>query len=306
MLNNNRLLYLICSFIILIGTGCQSKEPKTLGNNSDARHATGLLLSQITSPNETERFDVLEEVKKQVGHIRPKDIEQALTSLRKKNVSTLIFVLMETESNAIYKLHPPARMASENSEGSFPNIAYYYARVNPQRGLPELYRLYKEHPTQRLAICKAIGRVGTSEAIEFLMEKAEKQKQLGGSTIPHLAGLESSNKIVEEANIVWFLEQDLDREESILLAHSKARFTQEELVSLYNAGKSKRAYAIEYVFRDPSKNFEALCSIIEKEMANKQYDRVLQLLMSDSMRRSKDQRVKKYRESVITRIDQST
>ncbi len=77
--------------------------------------------------NEAERFKVIEEAKRIIENIDVNDIEIILTSLQPKNVSTLVFVLMEKQSDTLYKLNIPARKAIENSQGSFPNIAYYYA-----------------------------------------------------------------------------------------------------------------------------------------------------------------------------------
>ena len=288
--------------MIPMGLRCHAGEPKIPESPFQTQESVIVLLNQLLSPKESLRFQVLGKAKNELRSVSYKDIERVLTTLRKKNVSTLIFVLMETKNSSIYNLQLPARLVTEDSAGSFPNIAYYYATVNPQRGLTELFRLYKEHSDQRLAICQAIGKVGISEALEFLMAEAKIQKNKGSSIIPFLAGLKCSNKIIDKTWIVWFLKQDLDREEIILLSHLKTMFEQNELISLYYTGERERKYAIQHIFHRPVVNFEALHCITDKEIENKQYDKVFQWMKSDSIQRCDDLRVKKYQVSVIEQI----
>jgi len=318
MISKNSIMYLLCLIAMVACAASQaegpapSADPKSLtgepalpGDTSQSKENVGTLLKQLMSPREAERFRAMDKAKTQLKGISVKNIEQVLTSLRKKNVSTLIFSLMEAGSDVLYGVSLPARRAAENSEGSFPNIAFYYARISPRKGLPELYRLYGERGDQRLSICKAIGETGDSEALKFLMAEAKAEKMDGASAFPFIAGMQSSNRNVSRDAIEWFLEQNLDREEIILLSRLRTSLTQRELVSLYDEGKKKRVYAIEHIFRKPDIYFEALCSVIDKELENRQYDKVRQLMMSDSIRRSKDQRVRQYREAVLGRIGNS-
>lgn len=260
------------------------------------------ILDRLISPDELRRFGDLEKAKENINRIKADDIERLVTSLRQKNMSTLIFVLMETGSDILYHLSPPAQMSVENSAGSFPNIAYYYARINPEKGLGELYRLYDKNRDQRLHICKAIGEVGSLKAAEFLMAEAMMAKESGNSIVPMLAGLLIYNKPVGQDKILWLLEQSLDREEIILLSELNIGFSQNELAGLYNYGGKKADYAVQYIFRDPVANFEAIRFIVDKELENKNYDRVLEWMMSDIFERINDPQLKLYRESLLELI----
>ena len=169
-----------------------------------------------------------------------------------------------------------------------------------------MYRLYKEHKGERLFICKGIGEIGTSEALKFLITEAKTEKEAGHSILPHLAGLESSedeNKGIDKFAVLNFLEQNLDREEIILLSHLKAEFTQKELIDMYNQGKRKGAYAVQYIFSNPAANFESLSFIVNSLLENKQYNKALELIMSDSIQNTANQRIREYRESVMKRIN---
>ena len=260
------------------------------------------ILNQLTSADEAERFKAMEKIKTQQDFVTVRDIEQSLASLRKKNVSTLIFVLMEAKSDILYRVGLPARMTLENSEGSFPNIAYYYAKIQPDKGLAELYRLYGKQSDERMAICKAIGEVGSRESSDFLMAEAFREKQAGKSMIPHLAGLQHSRRIMGKSEIGRFLGQNLDREEIILLSRFDTDLDSDTLTAFYSEGGRKRSYAVEYVFREPGVNFKVLCFMTDREIEKQNYETVLQWMMSDSIRQSKDEQVRQYRESVLAKI----
>lgn len=292
----------IALVVLLATVGCLTKKQSISKQDNGPGSEFTPLLTQLTSTKESERFAILERAEECTGDIGVPDVEQALTSLRRKNVSTLVFVLMKADNDVLYRIGVPARMTVENSEGSFPNIAYYYARVSPQKGFHELVLLYKKRSDERLAICKAIGEVGTPEASEFLMAEARMQADAGNSMIPFLAGLQSSSKAIDVSRVAWFLEQELDREEIILLSHLKTRFMQKDLIAFYDKGGRKRTYAIQHIFSDPAVNLDALRSVVTRALENNQHDTVRQWMMSDSMRGVEDQRVKEYRESVLDEV----
>lgn len=287
---------MIFLLIILTGTVFQAA-----GAGSRPEKAEDIL-NQLVSPDEAERFKAMDKIKGQEALVTVRDIEQSLASLRKKNVSTLIFVLMEKGSDILYRAGIPAKMTLENSEGSFPNIAYYYAKIQPEKGLKELYRLYGKHSNERMAICKALGEVGVQEAMDFLMTEALREKRAGNSIIAHLAGLQHSGRIMEQSKIGHFLEQNLDREEIILLSRFNTDLDSDKLRAFYTEGGRKKTYAVEYVFREPGVHFNVLCFMTDTEIEKQNYDTVLQWMMSDSIRQSKDERVRQYRESVLARI----
>lgn len=285
-------------FLLIFLTGIVSQAA---GSGSSPEKINDIL-NQLTSADEAERFKAIERIKAQQDVITVRDIEQSLASLRKKNVSTLIFVLMEAGSDILYRVGLPARMTIENSEGSFPNIAYYYAKIQPAKGLTELYRLYGKHSDERMAICKAIGEVGTREAADFLMTEALLEKQAGNSMIPHLAGLQHSRRTLGKSEIGRLLGQNLDRDEIILLSRFDSDLDSDTLMSFYTEGGRKRSYAIEYVFREPGVNFKVLCFMTDREIEKQNYETVLQWMMSDSIRQCSDEQVRQYRESVLAKI----
>jgi len=262
-------------------------------------HSNSLLI-QLTSPDEAERFMALAKGEKQFGNLSIQEIESVLTTLREKNVSALIFILIETGNDAIYNMSFPARLSMERSEGSFPNIAYYYARVRPEKGLTELYRLYGGYREQRTVICKALGETKDLKAVDFLIQEAGKQTHSGSSMYAHLAGLLSSDYVFEGSKILSFLEDKLDREEIIMLSNLKANWNREDLISLYESGNNrKKSYVIQYVFRAPETNFDVFQYIIDNKINQKDYEGVLRLIMSDNIRRNNDRRIRQYCEAVL-------
>lgn len=288
--------------MIFISYGCKREQSRFSIPSSSDRKDYIIILNKLTSTDEDERFGVIEEAQRIIENMDINDIEVVLTSLRPKNISALVFVLMERQRDTLYKLNIPARKAVENSQGSFPNIAYYYARVDPKKGLPELLRLYKEHGEYRNQICKALGEVGTPEALNFLLIHARKEKKAGKHIISLLAGLHAYKGIISNKEILFFLEQQLDREEIILLSKLKTKFNQQELLGLWTDGNQKKLYAIEYTLDNPSSNFEVLKAIVDYELENNNWDYIIQLMMSDNIRRSEDEYIKKYRERIISKI----
>ena len=170
------------------------------------------LLRQLTHVDEAARFAVIDEARAKLSQIKKAEIESTLTALQPKNVSTLIYLFIQTGNKGFYNLSPPARQALERTAGAFPNLAYYYARVNPAEGLTELQRLYAAYPAHRLPISLAIGETCRAEAKNFLLSEARTIKAEGNEITTQLAGLKQPCLTVNEAAIDFFLSQELDRE----------------------------------------------------------------------------------------------
>ena len=275
-------------------------------DRSSARPAQEILWYQLTSPLETERYAALEQAMAQVDLIDVKDLENCLTSLRKKNVSTLIFVLMKSKNVVLYEINSLAQKALEHSDGSFPNIAYYYGRVNCEKGLKELLRLYKTFENQKLFICKAIGEIGTDEAVNFLISEAEVQKEAGKNIVPFLAGLKESKTVIDKMLIEYCLSSQINREELIALSYLHTNLTREDILCLYDKGEKQQEYVIQYLFSKPIKNFKIIQSIIQKELDSKEYEKILQWLRSDSLCLVKNHEIQEYRKKIITLIRELT
>ncbi|MFH0724835.1 MAG: hypothetical protein V2B19_00520 [Pseudomonadota bacterium] len=306
MANKKRCFLLgICLFFSLSCAVSHGGPPAPSGAKAPDQRDVAILLEKLTSPMEADRYQAVEAAKRSSGRFTAQEVESALTQIRGKNVSALIFFFMESRNDILYRLGVPARMTLENSPGSFPNIAFYYARVRPPEGLKALLKLYETHEDQKMAICKAIGETGSPDGAAFLMRKAE-QAEKAGSRIPMLAGLKVLRQTVDKTRIASFLNADLDREEIILLSQLKTDFSGDELISLYNGNNRQRAYALEYIFMAPEKNVAALQSIINEMMERKQFDRVRELLMSDRIRSSADERIRGFRESVLQKIPVTT
>jgi hypothetical protein len=302
MTNRKRFLWVgICLFLSLSCAGFPASPPAPVDRKANEGLDVGALLMKLTSAREAERYQAIETAQKRAGLFRADEIEAALTAIREKNVSALIFIFMETQNDILYQLGLPAKMALENSPGSFPNIAFYYARIRSIDGVKALIRLYDTHSDQKMAICKAIGESGSQEGLSFLLDKTQKAKS-AGSRIPELAGLKAFRGTVEKAHIISFLGLELDREEIILLSQLKTNFSTDELISLYRGNNRQSAYALEHIFTAPEQNFTALQSIIDEMMERRQFDRIRELLMSDRIRSSPDERVRSFRESILKRI----
>jgi len=294
-------LLIVLSLVTLI-MGCHEETPNTAFASNNTNNQK--LLEQLTDTNESERFSVLEAAKKKIGDIDSKHIEATLTSLRQKNVSTLIYVCIKTSNPILYRLSPPARQALENSTGSFPNIAYYYARVNPDEGLDALIRLYERYPDKRLPICLAIGEVCQKKANEFLLAEAKAIKAKGGMVTDMLAGLKHSCHFISDRDLEWFFMQSLDREELIILSELDFTLPLDKVKAYWKSGGAKRFFAIEYIMGAPDKHFEALNWMIDQYMDAGDADTVRQLLMSDGMRTVDAPRVRKLRDATLQKVAQ--
>jgi hypothetical protein len=154
-----------------------------------------------------------------------------------------------------------------------------------------------------MAVCKAIGETGNPAGASFLLEKVERAQGMG-SRIPMLAGLSVFRLKVDKSRVVSLLKAPLDREEIILLSKLRTNFSGTELVVLYHGRPRERTYALEYIFRMPEANFEALQTIVEEMIARHEYKSARELMMSDRIRRSTDDRIRKFRESVLNRVRQ--
>jgi hypothetical protein len=282
------MLIVVCLAPILCG--CHNDVPKAAWAAGDKNHPK--LLERLTAVDEAERFEVIDAAKSQIGHMEPKEVEVALTSLRPKNLSTLIYVCIESRNPVLYQLSPPARQALENSPGSYPNIAYYYARVNPDNGLKVLFGLYERHPDKRLPVCLAIGEVCQKEARSFLLAKAKAVKAKGRPVTHMLAGLKHSCRSFGEAELDWFLRQSLDREELIALSELNFELPVEKVKTCWQSGGVKRFFAIELVMGQPDKLFDALRWMIDQYLNAGDTNTVKQLMMSDNMRSAASPRVK--------------
>lgn len=304
MANRHRFYWIICA---VVGFSCavsHGERPRQFDRESQG-HQNEVLLARLISPKESVRFQVLEAVRERSQRFSLKEVERALTQVGEKNVSSLIFIFMETQNDILYRLEPPAKRVLENTQGSFPNIAYYYARVCSSQGLKALFALYETHEDSKMAICKAIGETGNPKGAAFLLKETERM-QPPGSRIPMLAGLTVFRLTLDKSRIASLLKAELDREEIILLSELKTNFTAKELVSLYKGSSRECAYALEYIFRAPEDHFEALRFIINEMLSQKQFDRARELMMSDRIRRSSDERVRKLRESVLERVSFET
>lgn len=291
---------LIAFYMVLMLWGCRNDAPRAAAETSD--NNCQKLLEQLTAVNEAERFEVVGAAKSQIGHTDPKEIEGAVTSLRPKNLSTLIYICIETRSPVLYHVSPPARQTLENSTGSYPNIAYYYARVNPDDGLKALFGLYERYPDKRLPVCLAIGEVRKKEASDFLLAQAKAVKAEGGTVTYMLAGLKHSRRSIGERDLDWFLMRSLDREELIALSELDFEVSVDKVKTFWKSGGAKRFFAIELVMGQPDRLFNALCWMIDQYMNAGDTDTVKQLIMSDSMRSVTAPRVQEFRQLTLKKL----
>jgi hypothetical protein len=260
------------------------------------------LLTQLTSTKESERFKAQAPAIHHMGAISHRELETVLTSLRKKNVSALIYVCIKTGNDGLYKLSPPAVMVLESAAGAFPNIAYYYARVRPSSGLEKLFRLYHRYPANRLPICLALGELDRSEAHRFLLAEARKIKTAGKGVYAHLCGLKSAADVVGSKDVFWMLDQKLDREEIIALAQVGVQLSDAQLKTLWQSGAARRNYALQSILGDPEAYFNVLCWVMNQYLDIGDSDIARQLLLSDSLRLSSSRRVQQYRKTVLQKI----
>ena len=293
-----RYMLLICAILVTFG-GCLTDPPRTDSKPMD--HLIDLL-TRLTAPEESERFSVMDKALNKEILIRAKDLESVLTALGKKNVSTLIYVCIKTQNRVLYHLSAPAGMALENSAGAFPNIAYYYARVDPASGIEALLRLYRSQPKERLAVCLALGEVPQKKAREFLLTEAKTIKSAGGRVVEHLSGLKNAPGGVAASDVVWFLEQKLDREEIIVLSEWDVPWTDAQLKSLWRAGTVKRHFAVQCIMGDPDEYFDSLTWMIDQYLQTGDTDTLRQLMLSDGMRSETAVRVRKLRDSTLAKI----
>jgi len=300
MLNKKRTLEIIIFISMLEVSGYGMKGLKSRFHSvCDQKQNVPVLLNQLASKDETIRFGAIEWVKSHIDFIESDHLEATLTSLCKKNVSTLIFVLTQMQSDALYRLNIPAVKVIENSEGSFPNIAYYYARVHPGKGWPRLVRLYYEQREHRIPICKAIGESALSGSLSFLISRALEEKRMEKPIIAQLAGLQSYPGRTDRRHIQSLLELQLNPEEIIMLARVKTDFKPEHLMALMEAGAEKKSYATEYILGQLPESFKILQSIVNSEIRSQNWDYVIRLIQSDNLQKSKEKDIRRYRQAIL-------
>lgn len=255
----------------------------------------------IVSLDEAERFTALESLRTGKTVLTEDATTAILTDPRPKNVSTLLFRLMESGSDLVYRLPPPALMTAETATGAFPNIAYYYARIRPQDGLAALQRLYSARPDQRMAVCKAMGETGLPEAGAFLLrEMNEKDPDL----ISLLAGYRLMNASLPAVQVNGLLSRSLNRDELVTLAKTPADFSESDLNALFAAGDARtRFYVTETAFFRPDVYLGVIERIVSDLLKKGDADAVRRLMMSDGIRRSRDARVREYRDEVLKRLE---
>lgn len=263
------------------------------------------LLTSLTSVSEAERFAARSQLMSHPRKLTKISVESALTSLRPKNVSTLIFVLMEHHSDILYHISEPARMNAENTLGSFPNIAYYYAAVRPEKGFDDLRRLYEHHPDDQMAVCKAIGKIGGHRSVEFLFGSIREKKKRNQSVLAELAGLKLSSMSLSSKEIKALLSKHLNRDEIILAARIDCRWTQKDMIRLYLGDARQRAYVLERVFYRPDIYFQVFHYIITDHMQAGQYDTVRRWMLSDALVKTQDQYIKTYRDMMMKQLGQT-
>lgn len=267
---------------------------------SSTQDISGNLLQKLTSVSEGTRFSVIAQTEESIGEISKDDVEKCLTSLQDKNVSTLIYIYMKVQNDILYTLNKPAEKALLNSKGSFPNIAFYYSSVKPKKGLKKLIQLYENSNKNHLAICKAIGKTKTTEGIEFLISEIKNQKKTDHIINPLIAGLNKTERVIDKEIIIWALSQNLNREELIALSSIKTNFSGKELFVFYTEGElKKQLFVIQYVFREPDTHFETIKDLVEIEFSQKNYNTIIEWMMSDKFHNYNDLKIKKFRETTL-------
>jgi hypothetical protein len=89
--------------------------PTRLDRNPHAKNDAARLLRQLVSSEESDRFRVLESAKKRSKSFSPESVENVLTYEGKKNVSTMIFVFMETRNDILYRIGSRERRILEEA-----------------------------------------------------------------------------------------------------------------------------------------------------------------------------------------------
>jgi hypothetical protein len=283
--------------VLMVLLGCSGESPKSAASAVDTPAAE--LLKQLTATDEGVRFAVLDTAKKQIDYLSPRETEAALTALRPKNVSTLIYVCIQTKSKLLLDLSPAAQKALEHSAGSFPNLAYYLARVDPAAGLPALVNLYERHPNQRMAICLAVGEICHPKASDFLLDQARRIKTSGGDIVAPLAGLKHACRKIDPETVDWLLAQQLNREETIALSELDLNLPPKRLQTLWLAGGRDRFLAVEVILGAPQTHFETLRWMVDQYLKAGDKNTVRELMHSDGMRSVTDKRLIEFRAATL-------
>jgi hypothetical protein len=305
MMNQSSLCYLIniCTALVLILLwGCHADPPH--GKRKRSAMNT-VLMKQLTCADEAERFKALKKALHQEASISREDVEDVLIALGDKNVSTLIYLFMKSDNALLYHISPPAKMALENSQGSFPNIAYYYAKVNSSDGIRELNLLYERYQEKRMAVCLALGSIKSDDAFKLLLTKAKSEKERGNNILAQLCGLKGTLRPLSSDSALSFLNKKLDREEVITLSEIPATLTYEQHKQLWTSNGPKKTYVVQSVLGNPVKYFETLRWIVEQLKQAGDGEAIRQLMLSDGMRNVTKSEVKQYRNDILKELNGS-
>jgi hypothetical protein len=290
------------ALVLLLLWGCYVDTPH--GKTKRPAKST-VLIKQLTAVDEAKRFKALKKAMHQVASISREDIEEALVSLGDKNVSTLIYLFIKSENALLYHIGPSAKMALENSQGSFPNMAYYYAKVNPSAGIRELNLLYERYPDKRMAICLALGSMKSDDAFKLLLTKAKSEKKLGNNILSQLCGLKGTLRRLSADSVLSFLNQKLDREEVITLSEIPATLTHEQHKQLWTSQGPQKTYVVQSVLGNPVKYFDTLRRIVQQLKQAGDGETIRQLMLSDGMRNVTKSEIKQYRDDILNELKSS-
>ena len=296
-LNKNKLYLVIIIFFALIISSILVVQ-----KNKSSFCPSWLYL--LLSSDESNRFKGLEIVRQKKLIVSEKCLKKALTNNKDINVSALIFILTEKNNELLYNLSSNLKKIIEQSNTSFPNIAYYYAKVSPDIGIAYLFELYNNFKKHHLYICKAIGIIKSKKAIDFLIKKAVENNNNSLSIKPQLSGLIASKQNIKNSIINQFLGNNLSVDEIIMLARVKTNIEQNSIKEIYLSGQKQRLYAIEYILNNIDDNFDIFKEIVLYEMKMKNYNYIKIIFMSDKIRRSSSQNLKIFIDKIQNEITQ--
>jgi len=244
-------------------------------------------LTALCSPDESERFGAIKEATGAISGMSIAELEGALAHIATNgNLSTLLFVATQTKAPIFYGLSSEQIEALKDLPGAFPNLPAYFGAVLPDKGFPELKKIYLARPDMGLPILRAMGTTQKLEAKHWLIQEAVRVKQAGGDAYPAMAGLSRcvGDIVLTGEELGQLLNLGLNREEMILLAKAPVVLNHDDLKALVSKGGQAVAFGLEQILRDPLANAEVLCSHISNLLDQGKLNAASGLLNSDKVR----------------------
>jgi len=251
-------------------------------------------LNNIVSFSEKQRFVALNKIEIDSKKLNVINIEKYFKTTKSCYIGTFIYWLLNNKNEILYQFKDGGIEIFSKYAGYFPNSAKYFSELNSTKGFRCLIKLYGLFPDNRLQICQAIGSSKKKEAKDFLTSKISENILKKQGYYNEVTGLASADWTIDKNIILKITGNTDDREILFAAANIKSNFSDDDLISLWSQSDKEKLFTMEYILNNFVNKQDLYFSIIDKLIANKNYDFARQLLLGDKIRSMNNTKVNEY------------